>query len=193
MSPARPQVADDEPNDRYGYSCYVLLIPAPAEIIDAQQAIWRRYPSPRTAIPAHITVKGTFVQITDFDELLERVQEVMTGVQQFWISFENAEVEWREKAGVLVAPVFQEIQNLHDRLVQEISPISKLRYPDDPYQVHMSLTSNYDPEELLEVESAFDEFDPGSGFQATAVELWARVGPSVGGKWGFMKRYPLLT
>ena len=80
-----------------------------------------------------------------------------------------------------------------DRLVQEISPISKLRYPDDPYQVHMSLTSNYDPEELLEVESAFDEFDPGSGFQATAVELWARVGPSVGGKWGFMKRYPLLT
>jgi hypothetical protein len=136
-------------------------------------------------------VKGTFVQITDYDVLLEKVQDVMTGVQQFWISFENSEVEWREKAGVLVAPVFPEIQKLHDGLVQEISPMSQLRYPDDPYQVHMNLTSNYGPEELLQVRSAFDEFDPGPGFLATAVELWARVGPAVCGKWDFMKRYPL--
>jgi len=193
MSPIRPLIADDEPNDRWGNSCYVLVIPAPAEIIEAQQAIWHRYPSPRTAIPAHITVKGTFVQITDYDELLEKFQAVMTDAQQFWISFENAEVEWREKAGVLVAPVFPEIQKLHDELVQEISPMSQPRYPDDPYQVYMSLTSNYSPEELLKVRSAFDAFDPGTGFQATAVELWARVGPAVGGKWGCMKRYPLST
>ena len=117
----------------------------------------------------------------------------MTGVQQFWISFENAEVEWREKAGVLVAHGFPEIQKLHDELVKAVSPISQLRYPDDPYQIHMSLTSDYGPEELLEVRSAFDEFDHGPGFQATAVELWARVGQAVGGKWGFLRRYPLLA
>jgi len=28
-------MADDEPNDRWGNSCYVLLIPAPTEIIEA--------------------------------------------------------------------------------------------------------------------------------------------------------------
>ena len=72
MNPTTPLRADDEPNDRFGYSCYVIAIPAPAEIIEAQQAIWRRFPSPRTAIPAHITVKGTFVQITDYESCLRR-------------------------------------------------------------------------------------------------------------------------
>jgi hypothetical protein len=57
----------------------------------------------------------------------------------------------------------------------------------------MSLTSNYGQEELQVVRSEFDAFDYGPGFQATAVELWSRVGPAVGGKWGFMKRYPLST
>ena len=44
MSPITTPRADDEPNDRFGYSCYVIAIPASESLIEAQQAIWREFP-----------------------------------------------------------------------------------------------------------------------------------------------------
>ncbi|NQW17176.1 MAG: 2'-5' RNA ligase family protein [Chloroflexi bacterium] len=191
MSPTTTLRADTEPNDRYGNSCYVLAIPASKRLVDAQQEIWRRFPSDRSAISAHITVKGTFVRISDLDEVRQIARTVTSEVQQFWISFDQAEIEWRSKSGVLKAPSFPAIQHLHDTLVKLISPISQLRYPDDPYKVHMSLTSEYEPGSLHDIKAAFEDFDYGPGFQAESVDLIGRVGLAIGGEWRLIERFPL--
>ncbi len=191
MTPTMPLRADNEPNDRFGYSCYVIAIPASESLIDAQQAIWRRFPSDRAAIPAHMTVKGTFVQITDLEEVLGIMRSVASETPKFWISFDGAEEVWSEKGGILKALVFPQIQQLHDALVRHISPISELRYPDDPYWAHMSLTSKYESGGIQEIRAAFEDFDWGSGIQAESINLFGRVDHAIGGEWKLIESVPL--
>lgn len=183
--------ADNEPEDQFGYTCYTIDLPAGDRIIEAQQAIWRRFPSPRAAIPAHVTVKGTFVGITSLDEVKTLIGEISATTAMFRVDFAGAETLWSESGGVMVIQVFQEIQALHDRLMSAIEPLSQSRYPDEPYRVHMSLTSRHVSDEVDVVRSAFDDFDTGDGFDARHVDLMARVGPAIGGEWRRVERWAL--
>ena len=40
MSSIRPTRADSEPNDRFGYSYYVIAIPASKSLTEVQQAVF---------------------------------------------------------------------------------------------------------------------------------------------------------
>ncbi|MCH8103146.1 MAG: 2'-5' RNA ligase family protein [Chloroflexi bacterium] len=176
-----------------GYTCYTVVLPASDRIIEAQQAIWRRYPSPRAAIPAHVTVKGTCVGIASLDHVKSLIGEISAVTAPFRVSFEGADSLWNDTGGVMRIPVFPEIQALHDRLSSAISPLSGSRYRDEPYRVHMSLTARCAPDELAQVKDAFEEFDTGGGFDAEDVDLMGRVGRAEGGEWRRIERFPLTT
>lgn len=169
----------------------MIAILASELLIDVQKAIWRQFPSDRAAIPAHMTVKGTFVRISDLDEVLEIMRSVASETPKFWISFDGAEEVWGEKRGILKASVFPQIQQLHDALVRHVSPISELRYPDDPFWAHMSMTSEYEPGHVEEIRAAFEGFDWGPGIQAESIDLFGRVGQAIGGEWNLIKSFPL--
>ncbi len=83
VSTTGPKNADNEPEDQFGYACYTIVLPAGDRITEAQQAIWRRYPSPRAAIPAHVTVKGTFVGIGSLDEVKSLIGEIAGSTAPF--------------------------------------------------------------------------------------------------------------
>ena len=129
--------------------------------------------------------------LSDLGEVRQIVASVASKTPQFWISFDGAEELWTEKGGILNAPVFPQIQQLHDDLVQQISPISELRYPDDPYWVHMSLTSEYESGGVERIKVAFESFDWCSGFRAESIDLFGRVGVAISGEWNLVESFPL--
>ncbi|MCH7734807.1 MAG: hypothetical protein IH961_06290, partial [Chloroflexi bacterium] len=83
-----PKNADNESEDQFGYACYTVVLPASDRIIEAQQAIWRRYPSPRAAIPAHVTAKGTFIGIASLDQVKSLIGEISATTAPFRVNFE---------------------------------------------------------------------------------------------------------
>jgi hypothetical protein len=185
------QPADHQPNDRFGYSCYALVIPAPASIADRGAVIEREAGMTRAKIPAHITVKGTFYGVDSLEEVKRRVEAITAGTPAFAISFEGAESHWGESSGYLSVPVTAEMQALHDALVAAISPLGTAAYQDDPYHAHMTYVQSVSPEGLQRARQAVEESDFGDGFTATAVDLMGRAGPAQGGTWQLIKRFLL--
>lgn len=185
--------ADNQPNDRFGYSCYALVIPASQALIDLVAEVRQRSGMTRVAIPAHVTVKGTFVDIEDLDEIKRLVSAITAETPALYISFDGAAPVWWQAGGALGIPVSAPLQALHDRLVAAISPLGTAAYRDDPYQPHMTFVQDLSPEELEKAKDLISRIDFGPGFLADAVDLMGRVGPAYGGTWQRIEQFPLAT
>lgn len=181
-----------QPNDQFGYSCYALVMPA-SDALTAQVEELRNTVGVTVAsIPAHITVKGTFFQIESLDQVKQLIAEITSATAPFYISFQDAEVHWWTEVAALTVPVTPPMQALHDALVSTIAPLSLPAYQDDPYVAHMTLVYNPPPPDgQARAQELIRQMDFGPGFQVTAVDLMARVGPRVGGAWRRIARFTL--
>ena len=135
----------DQPNDQFGYSCYTLVIPADAALTDQVEALRNRVGVTVASIPAHITVKGTFFNIESLEQVKQRVGEIARATAPFFVSFDQAQIEWWREVAALTVPVTPALQALHDALVADIAPLGLPAYRDDPYVVHMTLVYNPTP------------------------------------------------
>ena len=71
--------AHNQPDDRFGYLCYSLVIIAPGDIIAKVNAIKRD--SGMTI--AHITIKGTFYGIESLDNLKQTIRSITNNTNLF--------------------------------------------------------------------------------------------------------------
>lgn len=183
----------NQPNDQFGYSCYALVIPA-SEAITAQVEQLRNTVGVTVAsIPAHITTKGTFFHIESLDKVRELARQIIAHHPPFYISFQDAQVQWWKEVAALTIPVTPQLQALHDALVANIAPLGLPAYQDDPYIIHMTLVYNPAPEKQALVKELIAALDFGRGFQAESVDLLGRVGPRVGGAWKLIERFPFTS
>jgi 2'-5' RNA ligase len=183
--------ADTQPNDRFGYSCYAIVLPASDALIETVSRIRQASGMVRAAIPAHVTVKGTFVGIDDLEQVKQLVAEIAAETSPIFLSFDGAVSTWREKGAYLKIPVSAELQRLHDRLVAAIGPLGTAAYRDDPYVAHMTYVQDLPPEGMEKAKAIVDALDFGAGFTAEGVDLMGRVGPAYGGEWRLIERFPL--
>ncbi|MFW6174797.1 MAG: 2'-5' RNA ligase family protein [Chloroflexota bacterium] len=183
--------ADQEPNDRFGYSCYAVVVPAPDDLRARCDEIERAAGQTRAKIPAHITVKGTFCRIESLDAARDTIRSIARSTPRFWISFSGAESFWRETGGGLDIPVTPEMQGLHDGLVTAIEPVSTSAYRDDPYRAHLTYVQGVTPDGLRRAQELVEKLHMGEGFTVSAVDLMGRAGQAHGGRWELIERFPL--
>jgi len=181
----------NQPNDQFGYSCYTLVIPASEELTARVEALRNTVGVSVASIPAHITVKGTFFNIESLEQVKQRVAEITRVTAPFFISFQDAQVDWWTEVAALTVPVPPPLQSLHNALVAAISPLGLPAYRDDPYVAHMTLVYNPSSAALERAKELIGKMDFGPGFQAAAVDLMGRVGPRVGGAWQLIERFVL--
>jgi 2'-5' RNA ligase len=185
------QSAKNQPNDPFGYSCYTLVIPVSDELTAQIDSLRQEVGVTVAAIPAHVTVKGTFFGIDSLDDVKQRTASITSNVAPFFVSFQETEFMWWADGGALGIQVTPEAQALHDALVASIAPLGIPAYQDDPYRVHMSFVYGVSPEGLEQTKKLVSQMDFGPGFRAEAVDLMGRIGQAVNGKWTLIQRFPL--
>ena len=178
-------------NDEFGYSCYVVVVPAPPELAGPLLAIERAAGQERAKIPAHMTVKGTFYAIADLAGLTDQIRAIAKRHEPFVLDTSVREFVGPDHSVILGFPVNSEIQALHDDLVAAISPLSKLAYHDDPYMVHMSVVNEVKPEGVELAKSRITEIDFSSGLRIDQIALMGRDGVAWGGEWKRLESFRL--
>lgn len=183
--------ADNLANDRFGYACYALVLPADETITALTQRIEAAAGMTRAKIPAHITVKGTFYAIDDLDEVKRRVQAITQRTPAFTIPLAEAKSAWGARGGGLGVPLTPPLQALHDALVAEIAPLGSPAYQDDPYRPHMTYVQDVSAQGLARARELAEQTDFGPLFTAQSVDLMGRSGPAYGGQWQRIARFTL--
>ncbi|MBI4218988.1 MAG: 2'-5' RNA ligase family protein [Chloroflexi bacterium] len=178
-------------NDRFGYSCYAFVFPAPPDIAGKVAAIERASGMTRAKIPAHVTVKGTFHEIKDLDQVRALARGIIKGTGRFWISFEASALESDSAGAGLAVEIRPEMERLHDALVTAFRPIATTVYPDDPYKPHMTFYQDATEDGVKSAAALASRTEFGRGFEATVVDLMGRRGPAFGGRWELIERFPL--
>ncbi len=178
-------------NDEFGYSCYVIAIPAPDELAGPSLEIEHAAEQVRAKIPAHITVKGTFYGIQSLDGIIDMIRTVVARHDPFVLGTEGMEFMGSDHTVILGFSVNPEIQALHDDLVASIFPLSKPAYRDDPYKAHMSIVNEVEPEGVRIAKSMFADLDFVDEMQVGAIELMGRDGVAFGGTWKRLGRFAL--
>ena len=178
-------------NDEFGYSCYVLVIPAPERFAPALLDIEKTAGQELSKIPSHVTVKGTFYAIESLDGVLDAIRQVAARHAPFSLSFVGREFVGLDHSVILGFPGNPQIQALHDDLMANIAPLGKPAYPDDPYRVHMSIVNEVGSPGVEIARKELEKIDLGDEMQIDAFDLWARDGVAWGGTWKRLERFEL--
>jgi hypothetical protein len=178
-------------NDKFGYSCYTIVAPAPSELeaplLDVEHAAGQD----RAKIPAHVTVKGTFYDIESLDGLLDVIRTVAARHAALKLGTDGMNVWESEHSVILGFTVNPEIQSLHDDLMSQVSPLGKSAYPDDPYRSHMSIVNEVKPEGVEIAKARLADIDLGEFLSLNAIDLMGRDGVAWGGVWKRIERFEL--
>lgn len=183
----------NQPNDQFGYSCYALVVPASGAVAAQVEQLRNTIGVTVASIPAHITVKGTFFNIESLDKVRDLARQITARHAPFYISFQDAQVQWWKEVAALTVLVTPQLQALHDALVANIAPLGLPAYQDDPYIAHMTLVYNPAPEKSALAKELIAALDLGGGFQAESVDLLGRVGLRVGGAWTLIERFSFTS
>lgn len=179
------------PDDRFGYSVYAVVIMAPREIMQMVGALRQTLKIARPMIPAHVTVKGTFYDIPDLEDLRKRLAGVAGRMQSFRLRFDGQQAANEGKHRFFVMQRSRELMNLHEDLESLINPISKNAYGDQEFQPHLTIFERVTKEQAAAGGTLAEFMDPGAGFIATAYSLMARQGSAAEGRWVEVQRYAL--
>lgn len=178
-------------NDRFGYSCYVVALPASDELTKQLSVIEKEAGQTRAKIPSHITVKGTFYEPVSLTDVLESVDRVAAAFGRIILPSAGNEVYGTEKsAGFRFIPT-DDIQSLHDQLVAAIEPVSKSAYVDDPFRCHISIV---DTVRLSGVERAVElgrQIVLPEALEFPFLDTYGRDGNATDGAWKRLSRIEL--
>jgi 2'-5' RNA ligase len=178
-------------NDKFGYSCYTIVAPAPDRLTDPLLAIEHASGQERAKIPGHVTVKGTFYGIESLESLLESIREVAKRHEPFDLATEGFDVWESEHSLILGFKVNTLIQALHDDLMADIGPLGNSAYSDDPYRSHMSIVNEVSPNGVEIAKAELAKVDLGEQLRFDSVDLMARDGVAYGGVWKRVERFRL--
>lgn len=188
----QPWNINGEQTDQWGYTRYSLALHTPPDlhqtIMDFRAAIGL---ADLTSEP-HISVSSTLYLPTDLDSLRISLRDAARQVSGFFAPYKGPPVDVGGGLGwipVLVAPELEALRTsmlaVTDGQVQSVPPKS-----DRGYRPHITLYQDASEDEADRGRTAFEQFDFGSGFDISSIELVGRVGPPRGGSRQIIESYP---
>jgi len=183
------------PDDRFGYSVYALVAPASTEHVQMVAAVRTAIGQERAAIPAHVTVRGTFHGIESLDEMRGLLRETAAGQEPALVEFDPGAWRFVAEAGgrhaaFVPCTTSPRLRSLHEVFDALISPRSQNAYPG-PYRAHMTLFQDCTDAQVRRAKELVAGTDIGTGFRFAAVDLMGRTGPAFGGEWMLIESFPL--
>jgi len=182
------------PNDRFGYSVYTVVAHASPEQVRMVADVRAAIEMARAAIPAHVTVRGTFHAIESLDDMRGMLREVAAGHEQARVEFGPGDWRFTVQDGghdaVMPCVTTPGLLALHEVVDAAIRPRSENAY-DDGYRAHMTLCQDCTGEQIERAKALVAGLDIGTGFTMSSVELMGRVGPAFGGGWELIESFPL--
>ena len=148
----RDAVLDQQAADKYGYTGYLIAILMPEPVRQAVGKVRERLDIPMLTMPAHVTLKGTFVQPRSLDTVHAIVSSVARKTRPFTICLADEMVWGKENARTLVisVPSSPELDNLHIKLYEAIELISTNVYgrtgqePVKDFRFHVTIYQGAD-------------------------------------------------
>ena len=196
--PARQTNFYDLENDEFGYSVYSLVVFATPEQQAAVQEIRDKVKVRRSMLPAHVTVKGPFSDISSIADVQSLIDKSLIGLNGVSVDFSGSQFKLRPNPNEFVAglsvEVSPELAELHRRLLASIDPISTNSYPPEKKgEFPPHLTVFHEPASELESlgEQLLDDLDIGTGFPANTISLMGHVGTPFRGEWVHISEHPL--
>ena len=184
--------ASDHPNDSSGYSVYAVVALAPGNQAAAVEKLRREIGMKRAAIPAHVTVKGTFCDVESLDALHRSVTGIAERTAPVQVDFaDDGSPHFTESFGGMLIHLTPQLVALNAALEEAIGPLSTNAYSDEPYRPHLTLCQDCSATQIEEARRLAGELSMGAGFLAAAVHLVGRIGPAYGGRWTAIERFPL--
>jgi 2'-5' RNA ligase len=166
------------------------------EIVETVEQIRRQLPpSGRPILPAHVTVKGTFVEPSDLDEIVARVQRCCAEAQPFSLTSGVLHVWTDGSDGSVVCEVeaSEEGVRLHWQLVEVLAGLATTTYYGEDigvYTPHLTIVQEIP---TPEAEAAVPIIERSlTGFTFTVTEL-ALVGRRGGEAWETLTTFPLAA
>ena len=175
--------------DRFAVDAYA----APA-VLAVVEAIRRRLPpSGRPILPAHVTIKGTFVEPLDLDMIAERVRSCCAEAQPFTLRT-GALHGWADGphgGAWLAVEGPPELTTLHWRLVEASRDLCTTIYHGEDtgqFTPHLTLVQQIPAEQVKAAVSVIERFETRYAFPVSELALVGRRG---GIRWETLATFPL--
>ncbi len=160
------------PNDAFGYAVYSVVVLATPEQQMTVQAVRDAVKNQRSMIPAHVTVKGTFCEISSLDEIKERIARAASAADPFYLEFDGmAEVHISKllKSDLCTQPIrkTRQLVELHDLLYDELFAVTTNAYgreDRDKFRAHLTVYSEPVAELQQKGRDLAASLDLGSGY-----------------------------
>ena len=187
--------------DRFGYTGYGVAILMPEDVCEEVLKIRQQPGIPPLTMPPHITVKGTFAEPSNLEEVIRIASEIAADTARFAVEFGQLEVWGRYDARILVVSVKQapELDRLHRRLVKGIGPISTSVYladrpePVAGFRFHLTLYQGADEAAHANGRHAAEELTLPPRADANGIGLFGRVNRRAGHEWRQLEDFPFTT
>ena len=175
------------------YDRFSIVAFAPPDVRETVDALRRTLPpSGRPIMQAHVTLKGTFVEPRNLDEIAATIARACAEAEPFRLTTTGIRVFTREGGGVGLA--IQEVDPffaLHRRLAEDLRPLCRTIYEAEltnTFHPHLTVVQQL-PARALDgarttVEAAHLHFD----FLATEASLVARRHGQV---WETLRTFPI--
>ena len=189
-------VLEQQTTDEYGYTGYAIVIMMPQKVRGDVSRVRDQLTTPILTIPAHVTVKGTFVQLQSLDAIRSIINSVVKETRPFSIGLEEPLVWGREGYRTLVisAKSSPELDSLHYKLFKSIEPITTNAYGRESaegFHFHMAVYQEVDEVNHQKGQMLAAGLSLPGSVESRSVCLMGRVGPrGRGGKWQVIEEYP---
>ena len=174
----------------------VVAFGTPA-VVEAVEQIRRALPpSGRPILPAHVTVKGTFVEPADLDEIAARIRACCAEARPFTLTTEALDV-WLDEGGSGVLFHVEEepeLTRLHWRLVEQVKGLATTIYSGEDvgvYLPHLTVVQQIPAEDAKAAVPVIERLAR-VGFTFPVIET-ALVGRRGGTAWETIATFPLGT
>jgi 2'-5' RNA ligase len=175
---------------------FSVVIYAPPEVQDQVEEIRRLAPPcGRPMMPAHITVKGSFVRPTDLDLITERTRHCCEAAQPFTVEARRIQLWGDDRLAIFTLSVeaSEPLSDFHWHLVREIKDLAVTDYYGEDigiFSPHITLVQDFPTVEVPAALAAIKRFSPRYTFEATEAALAGRRGGTV---WEPLAVFPLRT
>ena len=198
-TPPPPSVSPYEQTiDSNGYAVYSVVVMADLQQQAAIEQVRQAVGNMRSMIPAHVTVKGTFCQVDNLNELITIVRRIAQDTKPFEVRFKPGGPEKeisKEGSEFATQPIEKtsELVRLHERLYEAISPITMLAYgreDGDHFWPHMGIYAEPSPELADRADHLLSVLQISDGYHCDAMFLMGHIGRPYRGRWTVVREFP---
>jgi 2'-5' RNA ligase len=182
------------PLDPAPYDRFALVAFGTPEVVEAVEEIRRALPpSGRPILPAHVTVKGTWIDPVDLDQMAERTRACCAAAEPFTLTTGALDVWADEAVGGVLFHVDESpaLTRLHWQLVEALKDLATTSYSGEDtgvYTPHLTVVQEIPAEAAQAAIPAIERLAPGFSFPVSEVALVGRRG---GTAWETIATFPL--